>query len=195
MPIHVKMEAKRDDQCDSVVIRLHTLYGLLKLKTEIPFINLTIVDNKLVVKYKTRIKSGKTNRLLQYFNKMITPREMKNVFNLFKEGYRYKKAFRYLISKTSVNGFKLSLTFGVGDAALTGMLAGICWILVGSILSVLFSYIDTRTERISINPAFDKPAFKLELGCIIHVKLGHIISTGIRMLILYRQFNKIEDAA
>lgn len=195
MPIHVKLEAKRDDQCDSVIVRLHTLYGLLKLKTEVPFINLTIEDNKLVVKYKTRVKSAKTNKLKMYFDKMMTPREMKNSLSFLKNGLHYKKAFAYLISKTKVRSLRFNLTFGVGDAALTGMLVGFSWIILGSILSLLFAYVNTTAERITVNPSFDKTTFRLELGCIIHVKLGHIIITGIRMLILYRQFSKTESAA
>lgn len=187
MPIRIKLEAKRDDQYDSVVIRLYTFYGLLKLKTEIPFINLTIENNKLVVKYKTKVKSAKTNKIKKYFNKMMTPREMKNSLSFLKDGLRYKKAFAYLVSKTKVRGFRFNLTFGVGDAALTGILIGFSWIILGSILSLLFTYVNMTAERITVNPTFDKAAFKLELGCIIHVKLGHIISTGIRMLILYRR--------
>ncbi len=187
MPIHVKLEAKRDEQYDTIVIRLQTLYGLLKLKTEIPFINLTIENGKLVIKYKARIKSVKTNRLMQYFNKMMTPQEMENSISLLKRGYRYKSAFIYLLSKTRVRSMKLHLAFGAGDAALTGILAGLSWIVVGSILSILMNRVDTRTEDIAVHPSFDRVFFSLALGCIIHVKMGHIINTVIKMLLIYRR--------
>ena len=101
----------------------------------------------------------------------------------YKTYVKYANQIRYLISKTTIQNFSIDMEIGLGDAAQTALISS-------SILTVFFSLkghmknkFKLKDSQIKLLPNFEGAKFDMVLDCIIDVKLGHIIITGIRMLI------------
>ncbi len=91
-----------------------------------------------------------------------------------------KPGARYLLSKSVIRHLSWQTRLGTGDAAVTGMLAGLAW----GLNSTLFAWLTHRVRKIvdrpkiSVVPVFAASAFALDIHCIFEVRVGHIIIAG-----------------
>lgn len=87
---------------------------------------------------------------------------------------------RYLLSKSVIHHLSWQTKLGTGDAAVTGMLAGMVWGLNSTICAWLTHQVKKIVTRpkISVVPVFAVSAFALDIHCIFEVRAGHIIIAG-----------------
>ena len=105
------------------------------------------------------------------------------------EAYRNKKdkiipLLKYITKKMRIVNLSLKLGMGTGDAAATGILYGIAWIAIGSVMTLTRSYLNISEPKIVVAPIFNKVQLSVDFNCIISIKVGHIINTGIRAITL-----------
>lgn len=183
MPITISMDIERACKDDKITIGIRTLYGLLKLKSEIPFLELILKHGRPAVKYKVELANRKRNKLIAQFTKLFTLDDNSRLLAILrKEKYRLLSTLKYIAGKTTIRKLNLRLTLGTGDAAETGVLYGAAWIVIGSIMTLTGSLVKMRGIRIKVVPIFDQVLLRADLSCIIHIRLGHIINTGIRVI-------------
>jgi hypothetical protein len=183
MPISISIDIKRVNDNDSITIGVKTLYGLLRLKTEIPFLEIVFRNGKPSLKYKVEVTDKKRSKLFAQFTKLFSLTEGGNILEVYKKNKdRIKTALKYITKKTLIKNFNLKFRLGTGDAAETGILYGVAWIVIGSIMTFAGSYLNIIEPRIAVVPIFNQMQLRAELSCIISIRLGHIINTGIRVI-------------
>lgn len=183
MPIVVRIDVNKDNDNDKITIGIRTLYGLLKLKSEIPFLKIVFENGRPALKYKLEVADKKRSRLMASITKVFSLGEGEGVYRLLK---KYRKPIliigRYMARKTRINQFNFKLSFGTGDAAATGILYGVTWIIAGNIMTFANSLLNVRNPRIQVIPLFSSVQLSVDFDCIIHLQLGHIINAGIRAI-------------
>ncbi len=183
MPVTISLDIERAGKDDKITIGIRTIYGLLKLKSEIPFLELIFKQGRPAVKYKVELANKKRNKLLTQFTKLFTLDDNSKLFEILrKEKHRLLSAMKYIAGKTTIRKFHLRLSLGTGDAAETGVLYGAAWIVIGCIVTMTRSLVDMGGIRIKVVPIFDQVLLRADFSCIIHIRLGHIINTGIRLI-------------
>ncbi len=101
---------------------------------------------------------------------------------------------RILLKKTS-----LSVTFGTGDAAHTGILTGILWAGIYDVIAFISKFIRVTQPEICVNPIYDEESLEIKGECILTLSLANIISIITRLSLNYflvkRKLRKKEKAA
>lgn len=183
MPIVVRLDIKKDNENDKITIGIRTLYGLIKLRSEIPFLKIVFENGRPALKYKVEVANKEKSKLLARFTKILSMREGEGLYKLYKKsGHKFLPVLRYIMSKTRISEFNLKLSLGTGDAALTGILYGVTWIVIGNIMTFTRSLLKVYNPRVAVVPIFSRVQLSLDFNCIINLKLGHIINAGIRAL-------------
>lgn len=182
MPIKIKLKTIRVKDDDTILIRIKTLYGIVNIKFEVPFLDIVFVDNKLSLKYKAKVVSNKTNKLWKKLSKVFTVGDFKNMKRFFHhDPVFFRKLRNYWSNRLIINDFSFILKYGTSDAAFTALLYGTFWAILGSILAIVNNNLRFSTKDIVITPYFDRETINIEFSCIIKFKFGDIINTGIML--------------
>lgn len=97
-------------------------------------------------------------------------------------------------NRAQFSGIFVRVRYGTGEAAITGMIYGAIWALVGNVYSFLCRFFRIEFPVVELEPVFGGKAFEIEAEGIITTKLVHIITAGFRSLRLYSK-NKKEKGA
>jgi hypothetical protein len=193
MPIRIKFKTIRVKDDDIIFIRVKTLYGIVNLTFEIPFLDIVFINNKLGIKYKAKVKSNKTNKLWKKLSKVFTADDFINIKRFFHhDPVLFKKVKEYWSNKLIINDFSFILKYGTNDAAFTALLYGTLWIILGPVLAILDNNFKFNTKDIIITPYFDRETINIEFSCIIKFKFGDIINTGIMLFRRRKQLKTVK---
>lgn len=183
MPVAVSIEINREKENNKITIGLRTLYGLLKLKTKIPFLNITFENGKLALKYKVEVANRKRDKLFARFTKLFSIEEGESLYKAYKNNKnKFAPLLGYIAKKAKITDLKFKLHMGMGDAAASGVLYGIVWIIIGSVVTISKSCLNINEPRITVVPVFNRIQLSFDFSCIISMKSGHIINAGIRAI-------------
>jgi hypothetical protein len=194
MTIRIKFKTIRVNEDDIVLVKVKTLYGIVNIKFEIPFLDIVFINGKPALKYKAEVESNKTSKLWKKISKIFTVDDFKNIKKYFRHDPVFiQKMKEYWSKKLVIYDFSLILKFGTNDAALTALIYGTCWAILGSVLAILSNNLRFNTKDIIITPYFDKEFIDVEFSCIIKFKFGDIINTGIMLFKRRIQQRKINE--
>jgi hypothetical protein len=105
------------------------------------------------------------------------------VEELIQDIVSFHEIVRRFLRKVHVRNLEWETEIGVRDAAITGVLSGVCWGIKGSIVGLLVEYMNVHPEpKLAVTPIFNKPASYTSFQCMVSVQNGHAILTGIAML-------------
>lgn len=183
MPIQIALRLKRKDKYDIVLINVKTLYGLVKMNAEIPYMDFIIKNKKPAIKYGRNINSKIVKKLIGNLEKIFSVNDAKKMYKNYQiNKVRFASINKYIKSKIQIKSLFLNVRLGLGNPAETAIAYGIFTAFFGSMIALLSQSIHTEISKIDINPEFESACFQLELSCIIILKLGHIINIGTRLL-------------
>lgn len=173
MPVNISISIKNYNSNVRITLGLKTLYGLLNLETGIHVLKLTFENGKPIIKYESEVAEGERSLHLK-------------IRDLLRK-YEYKRnivdsPLKHIIKKILIKNFYLKLGMGTDDAAMTGVLYGTAWIIIGSIMTLTGSHVKIKAPRIVIVPVFGRVSLSIDFSCIIRIKTGHIINAGIRAI-------------
>ena len=136
--------------------------------------------------FKWRKSSGKQNK------SQNPPKTKKNTKSYVKKIISFSEDIKILTEYISdrcivFDNLFLSIDFGTGDAAHTGVLTGALNGVVYTALSVIHHNTTVRKWDVKIRPDFEREKFDIQYLCIVRVRIIHIISIGIKALGLYRK--------
>ncbi|MCL6560870.1 MAG: DUF2953 domain-containing protein, partial [Firmicutes bacterium] len=100
---------------------------------------------------------------------------------------KYYPALVSLMARIHLRRFLWKTEMGSGDPALTGFLVGTAWGVKTFLLTLFYRMIHPGAARPSLGvaPNFEKTCFNTTLDCIFEVRIGHIIVTGFKAIILW----------
>jgi hypothetical protein len=175
---------RQQQEDDNLVVNIKALFGLVRLRYEIPVIKLSLTDDLNV---KTDDKS-KTVETLTHKHKNITPMKIitffKRNFKIVTNVFGFRDWLQGTLRHVKCTKIRWSTNIGLGDAPDTAVTAGIVWGLKTSLLGYVFKYIalDTRPE-LAVNPQFNRTQFTTELLCIVKFRLGYAIFAGLLLIV------------
>ena len=96
----------------------------------------------------------------------------------------YQLAGRYLARRAVGVRIEVALAVGTGEAASTGLAAGVAWAALGNLAAHLaFSLPPGSSDPVvRVIPDFRHRIFEASLDCIFRIRAGHIIGAVVRLL-------------
>lgn len=182
MPIKILIKTFKKNNDDLILIKIISGFGLIRLKYEIPYINLILNNEKVNILYKNK-SNKKNNTDNNTKDKKFGIKELKEIhsdYKVSKEGIN--RAFGYLLRKIKIRKFYIKIVYGFSDVMTTSLMYGLLWSVIGSLTTVTNKLLNITIKDIVIIPDFEKSSKKYEFSCIITLKLGHIIITGIKAI-------------
>lgn len=157
-------------------------------KIEIPFIDTEKKYHQWGFLFKKRTKQRKIGDNQKEQKEFISFEKIKDVsekaYDTFQKYLDVLIAFnRYMKKKIKCENFSLKMNYGLGDAALTGISAGMLWGVIYSLLGVLDRYFEFLEMDVAINPDFNDIKLQMEFNCIFKIKIVHIII--VILIVLY----------
>lgn len=178
--VNIVAEYVRNDVDDNISISFFTLGEALKYKFEIPLIDVGSdgVEFKFVRERgkkdtSTGEKKKKTG-IIEFVQRVI------HIHTIYKSDEKGICRIRCFIKKNVIfDEFRLNIREGTGDAGSTGIVNGLLWTASGLFISFLSSLFRIKSKKyksdVKIEPNFNGEEFKVDLFCIFHTKLVHII--------------------
>ncbi|MBM6617454.1 DUF2953 domain-containing protein [Bacillus suaedaesalsae] len=173
--ITISFSHKKDD--DQLTIKFRV--WLFRYTLNIPLIRVDQETNSIVVAKKKEKEEPKS--------KQFTAQEILNSFKDTKEILQHVISLHRIVSKffskVRVHKLEWHTNFGIGDAALTGVLVGAGWALKGSIIGLISRYMRLKeVPEMSITPLFLQVYSQTQIKCIISFRIGNAILAGIRIV-------------
>ena len=95
---------------------------------------------------------------------------------------KYLQPWNYLKPRITMKCFSVRTRIGTGDAATTAWASGGFFAVFSLLVLYLQKEYRLQERKLQVDPYFQGPYFDLDLDCIIHFKIGHIMITGFKML-------------
>lgn len=181
MPVVITFDLSKDGENRKIAVDLKTMYGLLRLKMKVPLLKIAYENGKLSLKYKIESAGDKKSKLLSAVEKFMNMNESEDPYKTLKENrHKISSFLNYIILKTKISNFNFKIKMGTYDAAITGALYGLAWIVIGSVMTLVKSRLNMGEPIITVIPVFGRTQLSVDFSCIISIKLGHIIYAGIK---------------
>jgi len=110
-------------------------------------------------------------------------------FKILKEVYSKNKYFikeRMVLENTNV-----SVKFGLGDAAITGIATGAVWTLLYNMLAFLSCIGTVRDHNFEVEPVYNESGFSMDINGIISFRLINIIRVVLKLVRTYHAVIKV----
>ncbi len=182
--INIALEYNREGVSDNIVLSVFILKGLVKYKYEIPKVDAGkkgFIFKKVKEKGKKEKDKSKRRKKISYsyvLEKIKYYRELKNKYHTLIE-----KILGYLKCRLQIKKFDLNVTIGTDNAHHTAVLIGLCWSVAGLILSFIHNNLNLVEKKVNIKPDYMGKKLKVDLFCILNVRIGHIIIVGLIYLV------------
>lgn len=203
--ITLRLRYRRQGKDDHFALDFSLWRGMIHYKLEIPFIEMQAVDEK-----KTRRNTGllsllrpalrpafkimaelegKSGRPVAKKKKKVSAPGMGRLVNLFLNAIgklkKYYPVILFMLKRVKLNRFHWRTEIGTGEPSQTGILVGTAWGLKGFTLSLIYRLFAPGVRPvIHIAPSYEKACFNTFLDCIFEVRIGHIILTGFKALLV-----------
>lgn len=186
--VTVDLELSVDGKKQNINITIFALFRLIKYKVKIPEVNIN-ERGSIEFKEQEQLGDGATTKKAK---QKWTPEEISHQFENIKNLLRHVRGLfvitKNLLKHIQVKQFYWNSSLGVGDAAITGALAGALWTLKGSVLGLLHHFMNVQTKPyIHVSPLFQQAAIRLTVRCMFSLRIGQAILAAIRILLHWRK--------
>ncbi|WP_238442587.1 DUF2953 domain-containing protein [Desulforamulus reducens] len=165
------------------------LLGFIHYKIEVPVVIFQQKLSGISLTTRTELETGgdHSEELLgkQEKRTISSIGEAKNLCHRWWPFFRaIKPDMDYLLAHLSLERFVWKLRIGTGDAAVTGIITGVAWGIMGSITSLFYKKIATNKPEpeLQVEPNFKKEVFSTSIDCIFKIRVVNIMVTGIKIL-------------
>lgn len=180
--IRIGIYVKKDGVDDRIKIDIGLLNGLIRLRREIPYIRVESDG----IQVKQTLESGDTT--LNKQKSWITSRKIKKfqyeAKQLIERVVGFHQIIKRFLAKVKIRKLTWNSRIGTGDAAETGVLAGLIWGIKSGLIVVVRRFMEVEEPpKITVNPSFMQACFYSEFECKLHFRCGHAIMAGLALLI------------
>lgn len=189
--LFVDLHHVRDN--DYYRVRLRAWFGLIRYTYEIPVVKVKKDSPRLLVEKKKGMgDQGKEDENSWSDYSVEDGLSMlENAKQFLEQVVGFHKIFRRFLQKVTVRDIKWHSRFGLGDAALTGILTGAVWSAKGSVVGIISRYMKLKDMPVmSVTPVFQHLWSETVFECIISFRVGQAILVGLRTLRYWRHTSK-----
>ncbi|NLI11937.1 DUF2953 domain-containing protein [Pelotomaculum propionicicum] len=203
--ITMQLRYRRSGKDDHFALDFSLWRGIIHYKLEIPIIKKHAVEREktgrrfslgsllrpvLRPAFKIRTElEGKGGRAITEEKAKIPvpgPAKMVELFlNAVRKFKKYYPTVLFMLQRVKLSRFHWQTEIGSEEPSQTGILVGTAWGLKGFLLSLIYCLFYPGVRPVvSIKPSYDKVCFNTSVDCIFEVRIGHIIFTGFKMLVV-----------
>lgn len=96
--------------------------------------------------------------------------------NIARGKYTYLLSKRYVKRKIHITSLDLSVTFGLGDAAETGIVTGALWGGIYGVFGFLDSLFTVHSHNFKVNPVFEDECLEVEFYATAKMRVVNILA-------------------
>ena len=187
MKLRIKVDILHNEENNHIKIKMMVLFGLISYTYNVPFVKADEENPSLVVESETKVGSSNNKTTTSEQKSRITPHEVMDQIRQAKEFLEHvvnlRGIMKRFINHITIHKLEWNSTFGLGDAAQTGMATGVLWSLKGSIVGILAHYMRLKSKPVlAITPHFLENVVRTKLICIFSFRIGHAILGGFRVV-------------
>ncbi|MGM9986121.1 MAG: DUF2953 domain-containing protein [Bacillaceae bacterium] len=98
------------------------------------------------------------------------------------------------LHKVALERLKIHMTYGIEDAAITGMSFGVLWTTYGIIWGTIKSLIKVNcTPDIEVHPYYQGTLLKMDGACVLSIRPIYALIYGIKVFKLFQHEKNIEE--
>ncbi|SCY99123.1 DUF2953 domain-containing protein [Alkaliphilus peptidifermentans] len=169
---------------NEIVITLKLLFGLIKYRLEIPFVELMKSERYYsFIQLNSNIDIADKKVIKEPSDAALNFNELNLIYKKVMHLYeKYKIINKYIMEKLVIDQFMWVTEVGVEDAAITAIATGTLWMLKSNIFNLINRKVSLEDFNINVLPVYGIDKFETSLDCIIRLKIGYIIIAGIKMI-------------
>ena len=179
MPVRINLFFVRDNKDDFLNFRVNTFFSLLRFNVEVPLLQ---QETPFDLTMEAELKAGEDKFIGEKKAKFSVFALDYEKIRLFITWVRDNKGMLQYISNfyskaMTVEKLNLRISAGFPDAALTGLIAGLFWSAVGTIVPVLQRRLRFAEQpRFAFQPDFNTQAVsKIYFDAVVSFRLGHLM--------------------
>ncbi|PLR98148.1 hypothetical protein CVD19_05995 [Bacillus sp. T33-2] len=170
---------------DRLKIVFKAMFGLITYKIDVP--KSEKADGSLSLHDNGSAHAGSSRDTTQTVSIEQMEEDLLNIFHDIKDflacvGGMYK-IVRHFLKKVEVRNLEWHTGVGAGNAAHTAILCGSFWAVKGGIMGLISNYMRLKDMPVlNVCPNFHQALSQTRLTCIFHLRLGHAIFAGIKLV-------------
>lgn len=186
-PIKFRLVARKVNWNETVRIEVVTLYGLTRLRYEIPYIIFKNMKDgfKVEQKHASNLEKGEADSSAQDINKDKVRFWADKFYDLLRATRGLKQWMASTLRYVTFDKLDWSTNVALSNAAHTATLSGVLWGLKTTLIGWLSCYIRLRQRpRLFVVPVFDQPPqFVTEFECSGKIRLGRALYAGFVLIV------------
>ncbi|MFS0864539.1 DUF2953 domain-containing protein [Fredinandcohnia sp. 179-A 10B2 NHS] len=186
LTIYIDLNHSQDD--DRIKIKFSIWFGLLRYTIKIPMVKVDEDTPSIVFKEekKANVQEQKSKKKKKYsFSEFLG--SIQDSRTILERVIGMTSIIKDFISKITISKLEWHSHIGVGDAAHTGVLAGLGWSIKGTLVGLISNYMKLKAHpEYSITPSFQRAVSETKLVCMFHFRIGHAMVAGIRLIKKWR---------
>ncbi|GAA0135595.1 hypothetical protein YSY43_24350 [Paenibacillus sp. YSY-4.3] len=186
-PIKFRLVARKVNWNETVRFEVVTLYGLIRLRYEIPYIIFKNMKDGFKVEQNNtnNLAKGQVDSSAQDINKGKVRFWAGQFYDLLRATRGLKQWMASTLKHISFDKLDWSTNVALPNAAHTATLSGALWGLKTTLIGWLSCYIRLRQmPRLFVVPVFDQPPqFVTEIECSGQIRLGRALYAGFVLIV------------
>lgn len=188
----IDLTYKFDPNDQRLVVLIKALFGLIRIRMDIPELNDTNTEKQKSEKTDPSLDKNFTDidsidedealkayRPIKYW--------MKNINELY-------KVVKKSLKKVRITQLVWKSAIGTGDAATTGIISGVGWGFKGTVIGMLSYYFSLKVQpQLEIRPIFNRKISNTYVKCIFQVRAGQAILAGLKIFKLWKKMKSLRQ--
>lgn len=186
--LRITIESHRLGENDRLKLTITAWFKLINIQTTIPFVKLK--ENLRGLEYEVDTQSSRNELDEKESSMSFTDlvHRIQRLQEFIQRVYHWHDIAKKLLKGIYLYRLDWKIEIGTGDAAETGVLTGISWGVLSSIIGLFTSYVTLRTiPSIMVQPAFQQKKLETEFRCMFRFRIGNAILAGIRLVLNLRK--------
>lgn len=174
--VHLNFSRQGEDDRISMVV---AWLKYLRYELDVRLVDL-LVQSHPAVRFRTKtglpqtVPAGDSEETMVSFDYL---------FDVYKKYGDYLFALFYLARRTRISRFQWLTEIGTGEAHHTGLATGLAWTVKSVVVTGLFTLCTSGAKpELAVFPNYGQRRFRTSLDCIFDVRIGHIMTAGIKAL-------------
>lgn len=153
------------------------------MTVDIYYIRLRIIHRKIVLNDQSQEEKTSILDIIEEID-VKDFKDLKQVIQTIVPSFKEtKKIIKMMMKSIVIHQLSWRTDFGTGNATSTGIMSGGVWMMKGTLVSFIHELSNLSCQpKISVTPHFQQRGLYSEIDCIVSIRLGKAIHTGLRIL-------------
>lgn len=188
--VNIRLAFTHQDKNDEISVEVRALLGLVRFRYEVPTLRFKGLRAGLEVKSE-QVNAG-AGRLIADRKETINADKIKQKFEdvriLLTHCFDFNEWLSRMLRHVHCTKLNWKTSVGIGDAPETAFLVGTLWGVKSSLLGFVCRYIRLETQpQLQVMPVFNQMMFLTEGNCTIRIRIWHLLSGGVQLLMRIRK--------